>query len=252
MASQGAPAPTVSSKPKAVALLSGGLDSTTCIAVANDQGFDIHALTVDYGQKNRFELEAAKRIGRHYGVVEHKLITIDLRTFGGSSLTTNESVERNRPREIIGTHIPTSYVPARNTILLSYALAWAEVLETENIFIGVNAVDAGGYPDCRPEFISAFEGLANCASRLGTELGKRVKVNTPLIHLSKAEIIRLGTSLGVDYSMTCTCYDPAADGQPCGTCDSCILRQNGFFEADLIDPLPYVAPLSPPKHLTHS
>lgn len=228
---------------QAVVLLSGGLDSTTTLAYAVSQGFAVHALTVDYGQKSRFEIDSAHNIARHYKVLEHKKISLDLSTFGGSSLTTDVPIERNRDRSIIGTHIPTTYVPARNTVLLSLALSWADALAVNNIFIGVNAVDAGGYPDCRKEFIDAFTFLANTATRTATEGKAKIIIHTPLISLSKAQIIQMGLQLNVDYSMTCTCYDPAPEGRPCGVCDSCILRQHGFMEAKSVDPLLYVNPL---------
>lgn len=233
-------------KKGAVVLLSGGLDSSTTLAIAREQEFDVYALTIYYGQKNPLELQRAEQIAAQYGVVEHKTITIDLRTFGGSSLTSDREIERDRSLEEIGRQIPSTYVPARNTLLLSYALAWAEVLQVRDIFIGVNAMDTSGYPDCRPQFIEAFTALANVATKLGTELGQTITIHAPLQNLSKAQIIKEGLRLGIDYSITNTCYDPAPDGIACGTCDACILRQRGFHELRLIDPLPYAKALPPP------
>lgn len=224
----------MSISPKAVVLLSGGLDSTTTLAIAKDAGYELHALSFDYGQRNRWEIECASRVAAHYGAAEHRRITIDLRAFGGSSLTSNQEVERNRPLEVIGSNIPSTYVPARNTLFLSYALAFAEVLEANDIFIGVNAVDTSGYPDCRPEFIAAFQKMAN----LGTKI-VGLKIHAPLQTLNKASIIRKGLSLGVDYGMTSTCYDPLAEGKPCGSCDACILRRRAFHELGSNDPLQY-------------
>ena len=223
-------------KSRAVILLSGGLDSATALACAARDGFELFALSFDYGQKNRLEFRAAGKIAAACGAVEHRIVTIDLRAFGGSSLTSDQPVEKGRSFEEIGTGIPPTYVPARNTIFLSYALAWAEVLGAFDIFIGVNALDWSGYPDCRPEFIAAFEQTANLATRSGVEAGRRIRIHTPLIDLSKAGIIRLGLSLGVDYRQTISCYDPGLDGAPCGGCDSCRLRRRGFEEAGVIDP----------------
>jgi 7-cyano-7-deazaguanine synthase len=228
---------TSSEQRPAVVLLSGGLDSTTVLAYAARQGYALYALSFDYGQKNRFELERAEAIARAAGVCDHRKVHIDLRAFGGSSLVSDRPVERGRALEEIGRGIPSTYVPVRNTLFLSYALAWAEVLEAVDIFIGVNAVDTSGYPDCRPEFIQAFQSLANLATRLGTEGGRPIVVHAPLQRLNKAEIIRLGTELGVDYGMTNTCYDPLPGGVPCRTCDACILRARGFAEAGIVDPL---------------
>lgn len=222
---------------KAVILLSGGLDSTTVLAFALGKGFAAHTMSFDYGQRNRYELERARSIAEHYRVVEHREVRIDLRAFGGSSLTSTIPVERDRPLEEIGKSIPSTYVPVRNTLFLTYALAWAEVLGATDLFIGVNAVDTSGYPDCRPEYIEAFARLANLATKLGTELGRKITIHTPLQALDKAGIIRLGVSLNVDYGMTNTCYDPGANGAPCGTCDACILRAKGFAEAGMTDPL---------------
>lgn len=235
-------------KPKAVVLLSGGLDSTTVLAVAKSQGYLPYALSFDYGQRNRFELETAQIVAKRLKAQEHKCLTIDLREFGGSSLTTSLPVEKNRPRNEIGTGVPTTYVPVRNTIFLTYALAWAEVLDAPNIFIGVTAVDVSGYPDCRPEYIAAFSALAKLATKLGTEKGQSINIHTPLIELGKKEIIQLGLSLGVDYALTNTCYDPGADRVACGRCDSCTLRQLGFFAAGLTDPLTYKEPLDRPHN----
>ncbi len=221
----------------AVVLLSGGLDSTTVLAEARRQGFAAYALSFDYGQRNRYELERAAAIAAHYGAVEHRKVVIDLRVFGGSSLTSDAPVERNRSLNEIGRSIPSTYVPVRNTLFLSYALAWAEVIGSTDLFIGVNALDTSGYPDCRPEFIRAFQDLANLATRLGTETGKKIVVHAPLQQLDKAGIIRLGLELGVDYGMTNTCYDPLDGGKPCRTCDACILRAKGFEQAGAIDPL---------------
>ncbi|MEJ5369085.1 MAG: 7-cyano-7-deazaguanine synthase QueC [Bryobacteraceae bacterium] len=221
---------------RAVCLLSGGLDSATTLACARRDGFQTYALTFDYGQRHRVELEAAARVAQHLGAAEHRIFRIDLRAFGGSALTADIDVPKDRP--ISGAGIPVTYVPARNTVFLSIALAWAEVLGSEDIYIGVNAVDYSGYPDCRPEFIRAFEQMANLATKAGVEGRQRLKIHTPLIHLSKAEIIRLGLSLGVDYSLTHSCYDPVG-GLACGHCDSCLLRKAGFAEAGVADPLHY-------------
>ncbi len=225
----------------AVVLLSGGLDSTTVLAIAQDKGFNIHALSFDYGQRNRFELERASAIAEHYKVAQHKTVTIDLRAFGGSSLTSETPVEKNRSMDEIGRGIPATYVPVRNTLFLSYALAWAETLPAYDLFIGVNAVDTSGYPDCRPEFIRAFESLARLATKMGTEENREISVHAPLQELRKADIITRGMSLGVDYAMTNTCYDPDDTGVACGTCDACILRQKGFSEAGYEDPIAYQA-----------
>ncbi|RMG41373.1 MAG: 7-cyano-7-deazaguanine synthase QueC [Planctomycetota bacterium] len=227
-----------SGAPPAVALVSGGLDSATALAIAVQQ-FRVHALTVDYGQRHRFELEAAQRICRSLGVVEHRVIRLDLRAFGGSALTDDVAVPKDRDEDEMYSGIPVTYVPARNTIFLSLALAWAEVLGASDLFIGVNAIDYSGYPDCRPEFIEAFQRLAQVATKAGVEGRVHWKVHAPLIHMTKAEIIRRGTELGVDYSLTHSCYDPLPDGRPCGRCDSCQLRLKGFREAGQRDPLPY-------------
>jgi 7-cyano-7-deazaguanine synthase len=226
----------------AVVLLSGGLDSTTVLAIAKSEGFGVHALTFRYGQRHLAEAEAAKAIARREGVVTHHVVDIDLALFGGSALTGDIPVPKDRdlgPFSPTANEIPITYVPARNTIFLSYALALAEVVEASNIFIGVNALDYSGYPDCRPEYIEAFERMANLATRSGVEGRTRVTIRTPLISLSKAAIIRLGTSLGVDYSATTSCYDPGARGEACGRCDACQLRLKGFTEAGFDDPIRY-------------
>ncbi|HEB60638.1 MAG TPA: 7-cyano-7-deazaguanine synthase QueC [Phycisphaeraceae bacterium] len=222
-------------KKKAVVLLSGGLDSATASAMAKEAGFSCYALTFAYGQRHEVELLAARRVAEHLNVAEVKTVTIDLRAFGGSALTDDIAVPRD---DLKSSGIPVTYVPARNTIFLGYALAWAEVLGSRDIFIGVNAVDYSGYPDCRPEFIAAFEKLANLATRVGVE-GKPIRIHAPLINMSKAEIIRRGTALGVDYSLTHSCYDPDEAGRACGHCDSCLLRREGFREAGIPDPTIY-------------
>jgi len=222
---------------RAVVLASGGLDSTTTMAIAKHDGYDIFALSFNYGQRHKVELEAAKTVADCFGAKKHLTLRLDLGAIGGSALIDDISVPHGRGLEEISSGgIPITYVPARNTIFLSYALAWAEVLDAADIFIGVNAVDFSGYPDCRPEFIQAFERMANLATKAGVE-GKGITIQTPIIHMTKAEIIKKGVSLGVDYSMTHSCYDPAEDGRPCGKCDSCLLRKKGFEEAGLSDPL---------------
>ena len=226
-------------KKTAVILLSGGLDSTTCVAIAKDQGFDIIGLTINYGQKHIFELESAKSIARYFNIKNHSIINIDLASFGGSSLTsTNMKVPKNRRTADIN-DIPSTYVPARNTVFLSIALARAETINSFDIFIGVNALDYSGYPDCRPEFISEFEKLANLATKESIEKKGQYKIHTPLIHLKKSEIIQKGMELNIDYSMTSSCYDPYENGNPCGSCDACELRLKGFKDAGKIDPLKY-------------
>ena len=225
---------------KAVVLLSGGLDSTTLLAIAREEGFDPCALTVAYGQRHAGELEAARRVAAALGAAPPPVAAVDLRAFGGSALTAAIDVPRDRPLEG-DAEIPITYVPARNTILLSMALAWAEVLESDDIYIGVNAVDYSGYPDCRPDFITAFETLANLATRRAVE-GHRLTVHAPLLRLSKAQIIRRGLALGVDYAMTLTCYDPDPSGRACGHCDACLLRLRGFAEAGMSDPVRYANP----------
>ena len=224
-------------KSKAVVLLSGGLDSTTVLAIAKAEGYDVYALSFAYGQRHSWELECARVVARAGGAKEHRTTSIDLRAFGGSALTADIDVPKGRAPEEMSGEIPITYVPARNTIFLSFALAWAEVLGCSDIFIGVNALDYSGYPDCRPEFIAAFERMANLATRAGVEGRQALKIHTPLISLTKAEIIRKGLELGVDYSLTSSCYDPSPSGEPCGSCDSCVLRQKGFRENGLVDPL---------------
>lgn len=228
------------SKQKAVLLLSGGLDSATMLAMARCEGFAVHALTFAYGQRNTAEVEAARRVATAGGAAAHKIVEIDLRTFGGSALTDDIAVPAGRAPEEMAADIPVTYVPARNTIFLSYALAWSEVLETGDIFIGVNALDYSGYPDCRPEYIAAYQNMANLATKSGVEGSQRVVIHTPLIHLSKAEIIRKGVALGVNYGLTLTCYAPSPAGESCGACDACQLRLKGFAEAGLKDPAPYM------------
>jgi len=223
----------------AVVLLSGGLDSATVAAIAAHQGFNVNALSFSYGQRHGFELEAARRVAKSLGVSRHRVATIDLRAFGGSALTDNIDVPKRRSSSEMELGIPVTYVPARNTIFLSFALAWAEVLGSSDIFIGVNALDYSGYPDCRPEFIRAFEQMANLATKAGVEGHQNLAIHAPLMHLTKAEIIRKGMELGVDYGLTSSCYDPAPNGNPCGQCDSCILRQKGFRENGIADPLHY-------------
>jgi len=224
---------------KAVLLLSGGLDSTTTLAMAKADGFDVYAMSFAYGQRHAHEVGAAKRIAKIHGVKEHKIVTIDLGVFGSSALTENSiHVPKDRSDAQMSDGIPVTYVPARNTIFLSYALAWAEVLGSFDIFIGVNAVDYSGYPDCRPEFIEAFERMANLATKAAVD-GNKLILHTPLIHLTKAEIIKNGAALGVDYASTTSCYDPTAKGAACGRCDSCSLRKKGFVEAGVPDPTEY-------------
>jgi 7-cyano-7-deazaguanine synthase len=225
----------------AVVLLSGGLDSTTTAAIARHEGFDLYALSVDYGQRHRFELEAARRVAETQGVRRHVVLRVDLSQLGGSALTAAIEVPKDRPLEEMEAEIPVTYVPARNTILLSLALGYAEVIGAADIFLGVNAIDYSGYPDCRPEFIAAFARLANLATKAGVEGRLDFQIHTPLIRMTKAEIIRRGTELGVDYRLTHTCYDPDASGLSCGRCDACQLRRRGFAEAGLVDPLPYQA-----------
>ena len=222
---------------KAVVLLSGGLDSTTTLAIAKAAGFMPYALSFRYGQRHVVELTAAQRVAKALGVAEHVIVDIDLRRFGGSALTADIPVPKDRPAEHLAEAIPITYVPARNTVFLSFALAWAEVLSSNDIFIGVNALDYSGYPDCRPEYIAAFEHLANLATAAGVEGRQRLKIHAPLIELTKAQIIQRGRALGVDYGLTSSCYDPGPDGEPCGQCDSCQLRAKGFREAGMADPL---------------
>jgi len=221
----------------AVILLSGGLDSTTVLAIAKHEGFTPYALSFRYGQRHLVELESAQRVAAALGVAEHVIADIDLRRFGGSALTADLAVPKGRDPAAMGEGIPITYVPARNTVFLSFALAWAEVLGAGDIFIGVNALDYSGYPDCRPEYIAAFERMANLATAAGVQGRQRLKIHAPLIDLTKAQIIRRGLALGVDYGLTSSCYDPGADGRPCGQCDSCQLRAKGFAQAGMADPL---------------
>jgi 7-cyano-7-deazaguanine synthase len=224
---------------RAVVLLSGGLDSATVLAIARSEEYECHALSFSYGQRHAFELEAAKRVAASLGAAQHRVASIDLRAFGGSALTAEIDVPKGRDEAAMGQGIPITYVPARNTIFLAFALAWAEVLESSDIFIGVNALDYSGYPDCRPEFVEAFAKMANLATRAGVEGRQHLKIHTPLIAMTKAQIIQKGRELGVDYSLTSSCYDPSPEGRPCGQCDSCQLRQKGFRESGLSDPLNY-------------
>ncbi len=221
---------------RAVCLLSGGLDSATCLAVALRDGFETYALSFDYGQRHRVELAAAARVAQALGAVAHKTVQIDLRTFGHSALTDDIAVPKDRSEAEMGASIPITYVPARNTVFLSLALAWAEVLGSTDIFIGVNALDYSGYPDCRPEFIEAFERMANLATRAGVEGDARLTIHAPLMRLTKAGIVKLGRELGLDFSLTHSCYDPDVSGAPCDQCDSCLLRAKGFAEAGVPDP----------------
>jgi 7-cyano-7-deazaguanine synthase len=221
----------------AVVLVSGGLDSATALAIARAEGFTPYALSFRYGQRHGAELDAAARVAAALGVAEHAVIDVDLRRFGGSALTADIAVPKGRSLEAMRTGIPVTYVPARNTVFLSFALAWAETLDASDIFIGVNALDYSGYPDCRPEYIAAFEEMANLATRAGVEGHRRIRIHAPLIRLTKAEIIRRGQALGVDYALTSSCYDPGPGGRPCGQCDSCRLRAKGFAEAGVADPL---------------
>ncbi len=223
------------SAPLAIVLLSGGIDSTTTLAIARDDGFDCYALSFDYGQRHRLELEAACGFAKSMNVVDHRIVKIDLRAFGGSALTDDIDVPKDRSPEVMDEGIPITYVPARNTIFLSFALAYAEVLGATDIFIGVNAIDYSGYPDCRPQYIEAFETMANLATKMGVE-GQRITIHTPLIELTKAQIIKRGIDLGVDYSLTFSCYDPQPNDEPCGHCDSCLLRAEGFRQAGITDP----------------
>jgi len=226
----------------AVVLLSGGLDSTTAAAIARAEGWRLHALTVAYGQRHVVELEAARRVAAALGVAEHRTITLDLASFGGSALVDGSAVPKDRSLDEIGApgDVPPTYVPARNTVLLALALAWAEAIGARDIFLGVNVLDASGYPDCRPEFVAAFEALANVATRAGVS-GERIRLHAPLIALGKAGIIRRGLELGVDYGITHSCYDPDESGGACGRCDACVLRRKGFAEAGVADPTRYSA-----------
>jgi 7-cyano-7-deazaguanine synthase len=224
---------------KAVVLLSGGIDSATTLAIAQNMGFDMYALSFRYGQRHVVELEAAMRIARRCKVAEHLIIDIDLRKIGGSALTSDIAVPKSRSTKQMGKDIPVTYVPARNTIFLSYALAWAEVIDACDIFIGVNTLDYSGYPDCRPKYIAAYEKMANLATKAGVESGQKLKIHTPLIQMSKTQIIQKGVELGMDYSLTHSCYDPSASGEACGGCDSCLLRLKGFKDAGVKDPVKY-------------
>jgi len=232
--------PESNNRTLAVVLLSGGLDSATTLAIAKNQGFACHALSFDYEQRHRLEIEAARRIAKSIGVEEHLIAKIDLRVFGQSALTADIDVPKNRSHADIGEGIPATYVPARNTIFLSFALAYAETIGAEDIFMGVNAIDYSGYPDCRPEFIESYQNMAALATKAGVEGWQKLRIHTPLIKLSKAEIIQRGTKLGVDYASTLSCYDPTLDGKACGQCDSCLLRKKGFREANISDPSAYI------------
>lgn len=224
---------------RAVILLSGGVDSTTTLAIAQNEGFDLYALTFRYGQRHEPEIAAARGVALHAGVAEHVIVDINLRQFGGSALTSDIEVPKDRTLDDIGQGIPSTYVPARNTIFLSFALAWAEVIGSNDIFIGINALDYSGYPDCRPEYIEAYQQMANLATKVGVEGRQRLTIHTPLLHLRKAEIIQRGLALGVDYARTVTCYDPSTSGEACGHCDACLLRLRGFEEIGIADPAPY-------------
>lgn len=225
--------------PKAVVLLSGGLDSTTTLAIAKADGFETYALSFRYGQRHAFELEAARRIAQSFGAAKHVIVDIDLRLFGGSALTSDIPVPKGRSIDEMSAGIPITYVPARNTIFLSFALAWVEVLGASDVYIGVNALDYSGYPDCRPEYVAAFQQMANRATKAAVEGRQDLKIHTPLIQMTKAQIIQRGLMLGVDYSLTSSCYDPAPSGDACGKCDSCLLRLKGFAEAGATDPIHY-------------
>ena len=227
-------------RPRAVVLLSGGLDSATTLAIAKSEGFEPCAMSFRYGQRHLHELDCARRVAASQGADKHIIVDIDLRTFGGSALTSDLAVPKSRAVEEMSTGIPITYVPARNTIFLSFALAWAEVLECSDIFIGVNAVDYSGYPDCRPEYIEAYQQMANLATKAAVEGRQRVRIHTPLILMSKSQIIRRGLDLGVDYSLTSTCYDPSPEGKACGQCDACQLRLKGFAENGIADPALYI------------
>jgi 7-cyano-7-deazaguanine synthase len=226
--------------PKAVVLLSGGMDSTTAAAIAQRDGFEVHALSVRYGQRHAVELDAASRVAQRLGIRDHVVVDLDLRAFGGSALTADQPVPKDTPMAEIGAGIPATYVPARNTIFLSLALAWAETLGARDIYLGANALDYSGYPDCRPEYLEAFGRMADLATRAGVE-GARLTIHTPLLRLTKAQIVTLGTELGLDYGITSTCYDPAPDGAACGRCEACLLRLKGFEQAGRPDPARYQA-----------
>jgi len=230
--------------PKAVLLLSGGVDSTTTAAIALHEGFDVHALSVRYGQRHAVELDAARRVAERLGIRRHVIVDLDLRAFGGSALTADVPVPKDTPLDEIGARIPATYVPGRNTIFLSLALAWAETLGARDIFFGANALDYSGYPDCRPEYLEAYARMADLATRAGVEGGVRLRIHAPLLRLTKAEIVARGVALGLDYGMTSSCYEPAADGAACGRCESCLLRLKGFAEAGMPDPARYQAALA--------
>jgi 7-cyano-7-deazaguanine synthase len=229
----------------AVVLLSGGLDSATVAAIARADGYDVHALSFEYGQRHAAELQAAERVAAAVGVVDHKVVPIDLRAFGGSALTADIDVPKGRDAAAMASGIPITYVPARNTIFLSFALAWAEVLESSDVFIGVNALDYSGYPDCRPEFIAAFQTMARLATKAGVEGTTELTIHAPLMELTKAQIVQRGIDLGVDYSLTVSCYEADDTGAACGACDSCALRRKGFAEAGVADPTRYQAGVAP-------
>jgi len=238
-------------RPKAVVLLSGGLDSATTLAIAKSEAFDAYALTFRYGQRHEREVQAARQVAERLGASEHIIAEIDLRVFGGSALTSDIEVPKGRHPEEMARDIPVTYVPARNTIFLSFALAWAEVLGANDIFIGVNALDYSGYPDCRPEYIEAFQRMANLATKAGVEGRQHLAIHAPLISLSKSQIIQKGLQLGVDYSLTSSCYDPSPTGLACGQCDACLLRLKGFSECGIRDPIPYVSdPAGAPVNLS--
>jgi 7-cyano-7-deazaguanine synthase len=232
---------------RAVVLLSGGLDSTTTLAIAKADGYELYALTVRYGQRHGHEVEAAREIAEHFGVSDHAILDLDLRRFGGSALTGDLPVPKGTPPEDIGSGVPSTYVPARNTIFLSLALAWAETLHAQAIYLGVNALDYSGYPDCRPEYVEAFESLAGLATKDGVEGTGRVRIRAPLIHLTKQEIIQRGVELGVDYALTTSCYDPSEDGAACAQCDACTLRRRGFADSGISDPTRYIADAELPR-----
>jgi 7-cyano-7-deazaguanine synthase len=224
-------------KPRAVVLLSGGLDSTTVLAIALSRGFETYAMSFRYGQRHVVELEKAAEVARRLGAARHTVVDVDLRAFGGSALTSDVAVPKGRSAADMSHGIPITYVPARNTIFLSFALAWAEVLGSSDIFVGVNAIDYSGYPDCRPEYIAAYERMANLATKAGVEGKQKLTIHAPLVTMSKSDIIKAGMALGVDLSMTCSCYDPGPNGEPCGGCDACVLRAQGFAASGIPDPL---------------
>jgi 7-cyano-7-deazaguanine synthase len=224
-------------KRKAVVLLSGGLDSTTVLAIAMSQGFEAYAMSFRYGQRHVVEIEKAAVVAERLGAARHIVVDVDLRAFGGSALTSDIAVPKGRSATEMSRGIPITYVPARNTIFLSFALAWAEVLGSNDIFVGVNAFDYSGYPDCRPEYIEAYEHMANLATKAGVEGKQKLRIRAPLVKMNKADIVRTGMALGVDYAITCSCYDPGPAGEPCGRCDACLLRAKGFAEADVPDPM---------------